>query len=165
MIYVAATAAVWLCLMAVSASASSTLLSGYGGPGEGNQAILGSTLIGGGGKDAGGGGGSSSSTSSSSSSPSSIALVQTGTGSSQPRGRKGGGSGHATPSRAGHASKTAPPAYTPATASSQQAGGGRTLGLTGDDVVYIVLAFGALVLTALLTTRFAGRAGGAGGTQ
>ena len=42
------------CALAPAADASSTLLSGYGGPGQGNQAILGSTLI-------GGGGGSSSS--------------------------------------------------------------------------------------------------------
>src|SRR6185437_13398965 len=40
---------------APAASASSTLLSGYGGPGQGNQAILGSTLIGGGGGASGGG--------------------------------------------------------------------------------------------------------------
>src|SRR5581483_9313770 len=48
------------CALAPDASASSTLLSGYGGPGEGNQAILGSTVIGGsgGGHSGSGGGGS-----------------------------------------------------------------------------------------------------------
>lgn len=157
MIWVAALAAVWLCLQAASASASSTLLSGYGGPGQGNQAILGSTLIGGGGKGAGGG------ASGSSSSPSSIALVQTGAGSSRPPAHRGAGPGHAKGSGTGDASKSAPRAYTPATVSSDRTGGGRTLGLTGDDVLYILLAFGALVLTALLTSRLAGRVGGAGG--
>src|SRR4051794_19511196 len=41
---------------APAASASSTLLSGYGGPGQGNQAILGSAVIGGKGGSGGGGG-------------------------------------------------------------------------------------------------------------
>src|ERR1700761_4789261 len=44
------------CASAPGAWASSTLLSGYGGPGQGNQAILGSTLIGGGGASGGSGG-------------------------------------------------------------------------------------------------------------
>src|SRR5437879_8345365 len=47
--------------MAIAATAhASSLLSGYGGPGQGNQAILGSTLLGGG---SGGGGGGPAATS------------------------------------------------------------------------------------------------------
>jgi len=42
---------------------------------------------------------------------------------------------------------------------------GKALGLTGDDVLYMVLAIGALALTALLTARLAGRSGRAEGTQ
>ncbi len=42
--------------VATSSALGNSLLSGYGGPGEGSQAILGSALLGGGG--AGGGDGS-----------------------------------------------------------------------------------------------------------
>ena len=56
------TTALLAALVAVmpSCASANSLLSGYGGPGAGNQAILGSTLIGGGGS-AGGGGSSGSS--------------------------------------------------------------------------------------------------------
>ena len=147
-----------------AASASSTLLSGYGGPGAGNQAILGSTLVGGSGKGAGGGG-------STSASPASIAVPQSApTGSSPrrshatvPRTAKPTGAGNAS-NAASPASKAPSPAYTPTSASADRGGGG-SLGLSGEDVLYIVLAFGALGLTAAITGRFARRARGAGGTQ
>ncbi|MEA2214462.1 MAG: hypothetical protein QOK19_23 [Solirubrobacteraceae bacterium] len=159
----AAVAVLLTCIPAGAASGASTLLSGYGGPGAGNQAILGSTLVGGSGKGAGGGGAGSQSVSSAS--PASIALPQgaaTGTSPRRsqpavPRGTKSSG--------AGNASKSSAPAYTPTTVSSDRAGGGKGLGLTGGDVVYIVLAFGALALTAAITRRFARRPGGAGRTQ
>jgi hypothetical protein len=151
-----------LCVFAAPAGASSTLLSGYGGPGEGNQALLGSTLIGGGGS----GGGSGSGASSSSSSVSSIALPQgSSAGSSKAGAGRAAAPRGAKPSRAGNASKAAAPAYVTSTASATGAGGGRTLGLTGADLLYIVLAFGALVLTAAVTARFARSTGGAGRTQ
>jgi hypothetical protein len=60
-IWIVAALVAAICLSGTAASASaSTLLSGYGGPGVGNQAILGSVLLGGpsGGGSAGGGGGS-----------------------------------------------------------------------------------------------------------
>jgi hypothetical protein len=151
-----------------AASASSTLLSGYGGPGAGNQAILGSTLVGGSGKGAGGGG----SPSATSASPASIALPQGAPAGSSPRRShanvprtaKPTGAGNAS-SAASRASKTPSPAYTPTSASADRGGGGRSLGLSGEDVLYIVLAFSALALTAAITGRFARRARGAGGTQ
>ena len=59
-----------LVAVAPAAASANSLLSGYGGPGAGNQAILGSALIGGGGS-AGGGGSSGSSGSSTGSSGSS----------------------------------------------------------------------------------------------
>ncbi len=148
-----------LCVFAAPAGASSTLLSGYGGPGEGNQALLGSTLIGGGGNGGGSGSGASSSVSS-------IALPQgSSAGSSEPGAGHAAAPGSAKRSRSGNASKAARPAYITSTASATGTGGGRTLGLTGADLVYIVLAFGALALTAAVTARFARRTGGAGGTQ
>lgn len=148
-----------------AASASSTLLSGYGGPGAGNQAILGSTLVGGSGKGAGGGG-------STSASPASIAVPQSApTGSSPrrshatvPRTTKPTGAGNASKAPS-PASKAQSPAYTPTSASADRGGGGKSLGLSGEDVLYIVLAFGALALTAAITGRFARGARGAGGTQ
>jgi hypothetical protein len=158
----AAVAVLLTCIPAGAASGASTLLSGYGGPGAGNQAILGSTLVGGSGKGAGGAGGSQSV---SSASPASIALPQSAaTGTSHRRAQPAAPRG-TKPSGAGNASKSRSPAYTPTTASSDRAGGGKGLGLTGGDVVYIVLAFGALALTAAITRRFARRPGGAGRTQ
>ena len=110
-----------LCVFAAPAGASSTLLSGYGGPGEGNQALLGSTLIGGGGNGGGSGSGASSS-----SSVSSIALPQ---GASMGSSRTGAGRtaapGGAKPSSPGRASKAARPAYITSTASARAAGAGR----------------------------------------
>jgi hypothetical protein len=154
----AALAAIALCVQVVPASASSTLLSGYGGPGQGNQAILGSTLVGGGGSGGAGTGGGGQTAAA----PSSIALPS---GSGGAAGTPGAGRASHPAKGAGRATRTsgsAQPAYTPATASSDRSGGGRTLGLTGGDVAYIVLAFGLLALTAVLTSRLAGRAWGTG---
>jgi hypothetical protein len=156
-----------LAIFATSAGASNTLLSGYGGPGEGNQAIIGSTLVGGGGGGQSGGGAASASTQtsatspSSSSSPSSIALP---TAKAHSRPSAHPRRSHAAKPSTGVAAKPAPHAYSTSPAADRTAGGG-TLGLTGADVVYIILAFGALALTGLLTTRLTGRAGRAGRTQ
>jgi hypothetical protein len=136
-----------------SAASASTLLSGYGGPGQGNQAILGSTLIGGGGQGSGGGGGGS---------------VATGpAGSGETTSGAGAGVAAAKAGRARHgrpappnASKSAPGAYTPTSSAAASHDTGGTLGLTGADLLYIVLAFAVLVLTALATARLARRAGG-----
>jgi hypothetical protein len=144
------------CAMPASALASSTLLSGYGGPGQGNQAIIGSTLVGGSGGGRGGAGGGEAPASSSAGSTTSLVLAGAAAGSS-PAGSK---VSRPARSRAGHSSKPASPAYQPTTLSSASGDGGATLGLTGSDVFYIVLAFGALVLTALVTVRLARRVGG-----
>jgi hypothetical protein len=156
-----------LCVLPAGADASSTLLSGYGGPGQGNQAIIGSTLIGGAGKGAGGGGsGSSGSVSAGSASLEAPAPTST----------KASGRSHAK--RAHHAGKrtsaaTSTPAHvsggasssgTPA-ASTAHDSGGSTLGLTGADLLYIVLAFGAVALTAVLTGRLTRRPDGHGEAQ
>ncbi len=157
-----------LCLPA-SALASSTLLSGYGGPGQGNQAIIGSTLVGGGSSGGGGSGGGSGSSGSSAAS-SSIALP---TQATAPAPKKAAPSGRrSAPKRrhptevsgSKHASKTGSPTYQ-RTAATVQASGGKTLGLTGADVLYMVLAACVLALTAVITGRVARRAGGTGGAQ
>jgi hypothetical protein len=164
----AAVAVLLACIPVAAASASSTLLSGYGGPGAGNQAILGSTLVGGSGKGSGGGG----SPSATSASPASIALPQSAPTGSSPRRAQANAPRTTKPTGAGNASKAPSPAskaqspaYTPTSASADRGGGGKSLGLSGEDVLYIVLAFGALALTAAITGRFARGARGPGGTQ
>ena len=146
------------CVLPVGADASSTLLSGYGGPGEGNQAIIGSTLIGGNGKGGTGGGTSGAGqVSASSGSIEASAPTASGSGGTHAKGashrRKGSGTS------AGHASGGGVPAYTPAAATTHD-GGGSTLGLTGGDLLYIVLALGVLAITAVLTGRLTRRPGG-----
>jgi hypothetical protein len=147
----AAIVALSLCVLPAGADASSTLLSGYGGPGEGNQAIIGSTLIGGGGKGGSGGGtGSASQVSAGSGSLEAPAPTASGSGGSHAKGaahiRKGSGA------PGGHASGDGVSAYTPAAATTRD-GGGSTLGLTGGDLLYIVLALGVLAVIAVFTGR------------
>jgi len=123
--------------MTSSASAGS-LLGGYGGPGEGDQAILGSALLGGGGGAAGGFSGPTGS------SPSSAAGagVQAGGGASGSRGKSGEASGGAAR------------AYpTISRGETSQAVAEETLGLSGDDLPLILLALGALAFTAVLTRQ------------
>ena len=169
-----------LCVSAAPAAASSTLLSGYGGPGQGNQAIIGSALVGGGhsggsGRGGSGGaggagsaGGSGSSSSASGLSPSSIALAPaTGaarTGSGAPSRRSASAGKPASPRKP--TAKTGPaPAHPLAAPVASRSAGSGALGLSGADVGYIVLASGLLALTALLTVRLSRRPGGAGGPQ
>ena len=132
---------------APSSAFANPLLSGYGGPGAGSQAILGSTLVGG----AGGGGGSAGGTSGGSpgSSPGGAAP----TGSSGSRVRAGGRTadrGSAQVARpSGKSSGGAARAYPVSSAenASQSAAiASETLGISSDDVAYIFLALGALAL-------------------
>lgn len=151
-----------------AAADAGSLLSGYGGPGQGNQAILGSALLNGpSGKGGSGGGGSSGG-----------GLVA---GGSQTAGVGGGGAAGAT--RSAQASKGAAGrrsgsarsgrhlngstrqasaggsqpyigTYGPA-ASHASAGGSQPLGLSGAEEAYILLALVVLLLTGLLTRRLA----------
>ena len=154
-----------------AAHASSTLLSGYGGPGQGNQAIIGASLIGGGKSSGGGGsgggeggGGGAGASASASSLPAAIALPQPAPARKSPSTGRGGS--HGGP-RTGSSHRTEQPQgeYAPTALSAQRSIGGATLGLSGGDLAYIILAFGALALTALLTARLARRGGEAGRAQ
>jgi len=168
---------------------ASSLLSGYGGPGQGNQAILGSALVngsrGGGGAGGGGAGGSGGSSAASSGSEGSAASEDgssssgsstQGTGSgttSTSSGASASGSG-ASGSHSGSGSRSAgagrsgagtaaaaTASFYPASeriAAGQDAG---TLGLSGADLLYILLAIGTLLFTGVLTTRL-GRSSAAG---
>jgi cobalamin biosynthesis Mg chelatase CobN len=139
-------------LVPASASASS-ILSGYGGPGQGTQSILGSTLLNG--PSRGGGAGAQLSAS--------AAPATSGAGSA------GGGSGSRTGSRAAPRTRAgasrptrqvsggadaARPVSTLAI-SRASAGGSGVLGLSPAAFLVVLLALAALVFTGLLTRGLA----------
>jgi hypothetical protein len=154
---------------APSSAFANPLLSGYGGPGEGNQAILGSTLVGG----SGGGGGSAGGASGGSpgSSPSGAVgsgarsgqsdatpTVSSGRGSGVRAGGRAAGAGSGSRGASGKASGGATRAYSVSSAenaSRSASGEAETLGISGEDVAYIFLALGALAFTGVLTRRLA----------
>jgi hypothetical protein len=150
-------AAITACVAAGAAIApaaiANPLLSGYGGPGQGDQAILGAALVNG----PKGGGGSSSGTPTSLAAPSAVTtLTKVGVGR-RSRSRTKGATGNRRP---GDASKNGSGAYTaptvagaapPATASS-----GGVLGLSITDLLYVSLALGGLAAVAALTRGLAG---------
>jgi hypothetical protein len=165
-------------LVALSAAIPATaaagpLLSGYGGPGQGNQAILGSSLLGGGGGSSGGGGPQSGGGSSGGEGLSHASVSTAASAPSTPgthknavhKGRPGGSvdntaaGGRAVTSRAGGG-----PGVFPASSrgAASQASGSETLGLSGENITYVLLALLALVATGVLTRRIARSAGRAG---
>ncbi len=148
-------------------AAGNSLLSGYGGPGQGSQAIIGSTLLGGGSGGGGSTGGGSDGSSGSlrhgeqSGGTGSSAIGATGItvhGARESAGRDSG-SGQAGTGRASGGGASTYPASSDAVAG---AGESEALGLWGDDSLYILLAFAGLALTGVLTRRLA-RTKGPGG--
>lgn len=155
-----------------SAAFAGPLLSGYGGPGDGNQAILGSALIGGGGSAGGSSGsnGSSSGSNGPSSGTGAGAGAQGGGGSAVVPGsggrgssaRRGGsrvaggtaGAGHGSGAAAGSSAR-ADLVLARHNASLSASGGSVALGLSGEDLGYVLLALGVLVLTGFVTRRLA----------
>jgi hypothetical protein len=148
----------WAVALMLSAAAplaahAGPLLSGYGGPGQGNQAILGSTLLGGAGGGASGSGGP-------------------GGPSSQAPAPNGGATAGAAHSGTRHSSRAAHPAS--GTGAGERSGHPRagglasgsypamertassgTFGLSGADIFYVVLAAAALAFAGVLTRRVA----------
>lgn len=174
-----AAAAVVLLAFPVAAQAGSSTLSGYGGPGEGNQAVLGSALVGGhrgGGSSGGGSAGQGSSSGEASAtgasevqsgaSPGQAAKSAGKTSSGAGSSGSGGGTsgGNAKP---GARSKThsgtrgssqaqaalTPGTYYPAAEHVPAGGQGTVLGLTADDLLYVILGLVILVLVGLFTRR------------
>jgi hypothetical protein len=155
------------------AADAGSLLSGYGGPGEGNQAVLGSALINGpsgkggaGGAGGAGAGGYPVAGSLALASQSTSATGHGGAGRSRPGAaatdaKRGSGvraNGKHAPTTAAQSSNRGSQAYIGAygqTASRRAHGGSQTLGLSGADLLYILLALGLLVLTGVLTRRLA----------
>src|SRR5579871_2775832 len=139
---------------APAAGASSTLLSGYGGPGQGNQAILGSTLIGGGGSSGGSGNSGGGQGPATQAPPASIEASSSSAAAGKGAGGKGSRSGtHTTPGRRTHHGAATTPAGSETIARVQDARSvsAPALGLGGKDIVLIVLAFAVLALTAFVT--------------
>jgi hypothetical protein len=131
-----------------SLATAGPLLSGYGGPGQGNQVILGSTLLG------GPGGGSSAAAGTGS--ESGEAAAQRSDGASLASGARRGPAGtrrHASLAGAASATGLAPRSY-PAVETT--AGASDNLGLSGTHILYIVLAAVALAFTGVLTRMVAG---------
>jgi hypothetical protein len=142
-------------LMPGAASASS-LLSGYGGPGQGNQAILGATLLNGrsnGGGTAGGGG-------SSATGGGELRAASGPVGEARPQ-RSAAGHGttsakhgtKVTAGRAGASREVSPASPISPGLARAVSGDSGTLGLSGQDVLYIILALGVLALTGALTVQ------------
>jgi hypothetical protein len=134
------------------------LLSGYGGPGQGNQAILGSALLNGPSGGSSGGGGPAASGPANISAPS---ASESGTGNQATglatTGRGGVGKRLARGVRrvAGRRGVVGQPSRTLNAYTVPRAGTvaqpSATLGLSGVDFLYIVLALSALAFTAMLT--------------
>jgi hypothetical protein len=153
----AATLAAGLAL-APSLASANPLLSGYGGPGQGSQAILGSALLNG---PRGGGGAAGSGTSGSLSSSNPTQAVQATAsqpGSKPPRRARAGkparGSLPGAPTGGGASSKGASAAYRLSRSTDAAA---PVLGLTSGDLVGAILVATMLILVGVLTKRLARR--------
>ncbi len=158
-----------LLVLALSAAApavagAGSLLSGYGGPGQGNQAILGSALLNG--PSGGGGSTGGGSTGGGSTGGGSLAIAagrQAAAGSRTGRASAGAVAGKHLNARVRRASTSGSHPYRDASdsaASGAGNGGSQTLGLSGADVLYVLLAVAALGATAAFTrslTREPGR--------
>ncbi|MFZ1927083.1 MAG: hypothetical protein WAU42_13185 [Solirubrobacteraceae bacterium] len=164
-----ALAAAMLVLAPTAAFAGSPLLSGYGGPGAGEQAILGSTLVGGSGGGAGGSPGSGGSgganlSGSAGVSTSSVGGVSsTGSGSARGSGvraaKVGSGSGETASkggtSQGGRSTGVggAAGAYVYPTSQGSLASASPLTGISSGDVLLLVGILVTLGLVAALTLR------------
>jgi hypothetical protein len=139
-------------VLATPVALAGSLLSGYGGPGAGSQAILGSELVGG--EEAGSGGGvqGAGPTSGGGAGQSGSAPA-----SGNPRGSSSGYRGHAGSRHHGAPKKPVPRSTASGTvvqpAPASQA---LTLGLSGADVRDVLFGLIILALTAVFTGRVCG---------
>jgi hypothetical protein len=145
------------------AAPTGPLLSGYGGPGAGDQAILGSTLVGVSGRGGGSGGGSSGSSGGASGGQGASGLAVAGQGqnsgaSRSSRSGKGarkqhrGGQGRASNGASSTYRNLAGSDSSAIVPTKEESGG---LGLTGSDLLVLLLVAGTLVLIGGLTRRLA----------
>lgn len=171
-----------LALALAPAAQAGSLLSGYGGPGEGNQAVLGSALTGGprGGSGGSGGAGGSAAAGSTGAGGSETPADESsetaaGSGSREaPAGGSGtgaarGGTGHAARGRTAAGSSGAKGARSapakplsglyPVAERVPSGSQGVVLGLTGQDLFFIALAAVLLIAVGLITRRLDRSAG------
>jgi hypothetical protein len=152
-------------LASAAGALANPLLSGYGGPGEGSQAILGSALIGGppssGGPSEGqgpgvtisatapGGSGAAAGSNTASSGASGGSAARHGAGrGAKPRVHATRAAAPVGGNRAGDRSEYSQSAY-------RSSAGGPALGFSDGDVLIMLLAMLGIAITALVTRRFA----------
>jgi hypothetical protein len=155
--FVAASLALTAAVLVPGSASAGSLLSGYGGPGEGNQAILGSALLGG---PSGGGSGSKGGSGSTGQGSTLVASGEGATARSGAAGANGAAGG-----KRRHSREPANGASSSAGESSAQGSGARTSPVNIDvsktevlpasDLQYILLALVALAATGALTRRLA----------
>jgi hypothetical protein len=148
-----------LCLATPVVAQANPILSGYGGPGQGNQAILGSALLNG---PAGGGGGSGGGASAGSGISGENGSATTATSAGSAGGHRGASkqsSAHGqSGTQASSPQRIAQPRLDPASAylaaeRGHAVGQSGAFGLGGQDLLYIILVLGALTLAAVFTRR------------
>jgi hypothetical protein len=142
-----------------TAALAGPLLSGYGGPGAGNQALLGSALLNGPSGGAGSGGEGASEGGAGSYGGDATLAVAGGEGTA-PAGNaargttRGGGKQRERATGRASAGGARPRAATSAlTSSREQTGSVRAPVLSGANLLYVLLALGALVVTGAFTRR------------
>lgn len=160
--------------VAPATAAANPLLSGYGGPGEGNQAILGAGLVGGASGGGGAGAGASglaqaSGEGAGQASGEGAGIGARGSGEASvgsARGTRGGvasasgshGSGKqryaGAASAPGASARPSARASTPSLAAGNE-GGSQTLGLSGADLLDVAIALATLLVIGAITRRLA----------
>jgi hypothetical protein len=155
-----------LSAMSPTAATAGSLLSGYGGPGQGNQSVLGSALLngsgnGGGGSGTGGGsstGGGAATGGSGASAPGSasgISAQESPGGATRGSGTAGRHRAAARPGRS-TAGGAGLPVFRGYTASQRSSAAHPWLGISGEDLLYVIVALAVLAFTGTLTLRLAG---------
>ena len=134
-----------------------SLLSGYGGPGQGNQAILGAALVNGprGGGGGGGNGSAISAASALSSSPAGRSVASH--KPSAPGAKQSAGSGPGQGPGAGGSTGSAGAESLKFRSLGSETAGSPALGISKTDLLYILLGIGGLALTGTLTRQLARR--------
>jgi hypothetical protein len=138
---------------------ASPLLSGYGGPGQGPEAILGSTLLNGasgGGGSAGSGAASLSSAPRAPQAPPGAGVARTGQANAS-RGARPDSSASRGRGSARHAGRSGSGTSASLYPAFEQSASTGTLGMSAENVLLIVLALAGVALIAVLTVRLTAR--------
>lgn len=147
-----------LLVAAPVAASANPLLSGYGGPGQGDQAILGATLLNG----PGSGDGSAGTGEAASESAAALTATEGAAAQGDPNVAHRSASGHARRGRTTATSPSKAVSRKPPSAvlaqlrlRSDSVGSSGVLGLSGADILYILLTLAALALVGGFTRQLA----------